>query len=87
MTQLNYKIIDLNNESMVLNNMLLENHQTIDELTMENIKLKQKLNDITEKYSITSNDFAKVIFLDSLKIYFLLKYILLKILISVISKL
>lgn len=87
MTQLNYKIIDLNNESMVLNNMLLENHQTIDELTMENIKLKQKLNDITEQYSTTSNDFAIVIFLDSLKIYFLLKYILLKILISVISKL
>lgn len=61
MAQLNYKIINLNNESMVLNNMLLENHQTIDELTMENIKLKQKLNDITEKFSTTSNDFAKVI--------------------------
>jgi hypothetical protein len=61
MTQLNYKIIQLNNESMVLNNMLLENHQTIDELTMENIKLKQKLNNITEQFSTTSNDFAKVI--------------------------
>lgn len=60
-TQLNDLINHLNDESIVINNMLLENHQIIDELTVENIKLKQKLNDITQQFSTTSNDFAKVI--------------------------
>lgn len=43
--------------------MLLENHLTIDDLSMENNELKKKLDNITEQFSTTSNDFAKVIFL------------------------
>lgn len=45
---------------MQINQMLLENHQTIDELTMENIELKKKLNILTEQFSTTSNNYAKV---------------------------
>lgn len=41
--------------------MLLENHKAIDELTMENCQLKDKLNDMTEQFSVTSNNFTKVI--------------------------
>lgn len=58
---LNFKIMSLNNESITLNQMLLENHQIIDELTIENSELKKKLNYITEQFSTISNDFAKVI--------------------------
>lgn len=58
---LNYKITYLNNESVQLNQMLLENHQTIDELTMENNDVKQKLNDVTIQFSTVNNNFAKVI--------------------------
>lgn len=46
---------------MQLNQMLLENHETIDELTMENSELKNKLNVITDKLSTTNNNFAKVL--------------------------
>jgi len=53
--------VSLNNESMQLNQMLLENHETIDELTMENSELKNKLNVITDKLSTTNNNFAKVL--------------------------
>lgn len=60
-TRLNYKTVGLDNESIQLNQMLLENHQAIDELTMENVELKKKLNDIREQLSTTSNDFAKVL--------------------------
>jgi len=59
--QLNYKVFSLNSESMQLNQMLLENHETIDELTMENSELKKHLNDITEKFSAINNNFAKVL--------------------------
>lgn len=45
---------------MQINQMLLENHQTIDELTTENIELKKKLNILTEQFSTTSNNYAKV---------------------------
>lgn len=60
-TKLNYEKTCLNNESMQLNQMLLNNHQTIDELTVENSEVKQKLNDITVQFSMTTNNFAKVI--------------------------
>lgn len=43
--------------------MLLENHLAIDELTIENSETKKNLDIITEKFSTTSNDFAKVILL------------------------
>lgn len=59
-TRLNYKIVCLNSESMELNQMLLDNHKEIEELTIENENLKKKLNDITEQFATTSNDFAKV---------------------------
>lgn len=61
-TKLNYNITCLNNESMQLNQMLLKNHQTIDELTIENIEMKQKLNDVTVQFSTVNNNFAKVIY-------------------------
>lgn len=60
-TQKNYKINCLNNESLQLNQMLLDNHQEIDELTMEICELKKKLNDINEHFSATSDKFAKVL--------------------------
>ncbi|XP_060834763.1 uncharacterized protein LOC132917839 [Rhopalosiphum padi] len=59
-TRLNYKIVCLNSESMELNQMLLDNHKEIEELTIENENLKKKLNDITEQFATTSNDFAKL---------------------------
>lgn len=61
-TNLNYKINSLNCESLQINQMLLENHQIIDELTLECSELKRKLNDVTEQFSTTSNNFAKVFF-------------------------
>lgn len=60
---LNYKVVSLNSESMQLNQMLLENQETIDALTMENNELKKELNDITEKFSAINNDFAKVLYI------------------------
>lgn len=60
-TNLNYRMISLNNESVTLNKMLLENHMNIDELTIENNELKKKVDYITEQFSTTSNEFAKVI--------------------------
>lgn len=59
-TRLNYKIVCLNSESMQLNQMLLNNHKEIEELTIENENLKKKLNDTTEQFTTTSNNFAKV---------------------------
>jgi len=62
-TRLNYKLVCLNSESVQLNQMLLNDHQEIEELTEENKDLKKKLYDITEQFSTTSNNFAKVIYL------------------------
>lgn len=62
-TRLNHRIISLNSESVQLSQMLLENHLTNDELSMENNELKKKLDTITEQFSTTKSDFAKVIFL------------------------
>jgi len=59
-TRLNYRIVCLNSESMQLNQMLLNNHKEIEELTIENENLKKKLNDTTEQFTTTSNNFAKV---------------------------
>jgi len=59
-TRLNYRIVCLNSESMQLNQMLLNNHKEIEELTIDNENLKKKLNDITEQFTTTSNNFAKV---------------------------
>uniref|UniRef100_A0A2H8TVK4 Protein CIP2A n=1 Tax=Melanaphis sacchari TaxID=742174 RepID=A0A2H8TVK4_9HEMI len=59
-TRLNYKIVCLNSESMQLNQMLLDDHKEIEELTTENENLKKKLNDITEQFATTSNNFAKL---------------------------
>lgn len=60
LTRLNHRIISLNSESAQLNQMLLENHLAIDELSMENNELKKKLDNITEQFSTTRSDFAKV---------------------------
>ncbi|VVC31727.1 Armadillo-type fold,Armadillo-like helical [Cinara cedri] len=59
-TRLNYKIHCLNSESTQINQMLLENHQAIDGLTMENCQLKDKLNDITNQFLAMSNNFKKL---------------------------
>jgi len=59
-TQSNYRINSLNSESMQLNQILLDNNLTIDELTTENNLLKNKLDLMTEQLSKTSTDFAKV---------------------------
>lgn len=59
-TRLNYRIVCLNSESMQLNQMLLNNHKEIEELTIENENLKKKLNDTTEQFTTTSNNFAKL---------------------------
>lgn len=59
-TRSNYQINNLNYESMQLNQMLLENHQTIDETTDENSQLKTKLDDVTEQLSAINNNFAQV---------------------------
>lgn len=60
---MNHRINSLNSESAQLSQMLLENHQTNDELSMENDELKKKLDSISEQLSTTKSDFAKVILL------------------------
>jgi len=60
-TRLNYKLVCLNSESEQLNQLILDVHQEIEELTVENKDLKKKLNNITEQFTTTSNNFAKVI--------------------------
>lgn len=59
-TRSNYQISSLNCETMQLNELLLENYQSIDELTIENKQFKKKLDDITEQLSETGNKFAQV---------------------------
>ncbi|XP_050419664.1 uncharacterized protein LOC126832775 [Adelges cooleyi] len=59
-THLNHKIVGLHNESSQLHHILLESHQSIDALTMENNELKYKFNKLTEQLSIANNNLANL---------------------------